>query len=351
MKPDLTSFEPFEFERYAPGDDDISFDIHFCGMCHTDVHFVQNALGLPPDVFYPMVPGHELAGVVTGIGKNVKSFKIGDKIGVGCMVDSCLECSSCGEGYEQYCATGSTFTYGGMTTYGRSGEKGKPTRGGYSNKMVVHEKFAIKIPDSCTDLAKAAPLLCAGITMYEPLYEHNCLKGGKTVGIVGLGGLGGMGIKLAAKMGCKVIAFSTSPSKEVQAKEAGAETFVLTSDPKQLEAVKGTCDVILDTVSAGHELVPYLDALKTHGKHVLLGLADKPYEVPATAVLFGHKSVTASLIGGIKRTQEMMDFCCAKDVFPTVDIIKQEQIMGALKKLDEKNDQIKRFVVDCSTLG
>lgn len=347
MKNDLDSFEPYEFERYAPGDNDVVFDMKYNGICHTDVQLVKNDLGFSQ---YPLVPGHELVGVVTQVGANVKGFQVGDHVGVGCMVDSCLECTFCKRGDEQYCKTGSTFTYGGMSTYGRAGPNGVLTKGGYSDKMVVHEHFAVKIPKDAP-LERVAPLLCAGITMYDPLKHWNC-KPGMRVGIMGLGGLGTMGVKFAAAMGATVTALSTSPNKKEEALKAGASYFVLTTDKDAMDAAAGSLDLILDTVSADHEIMPCVDGLLvTDGTFVAIGLCPAPMKLMTPPLLFGRKSVAGSLMGGMQMTQEMMDFACAKDIFPDVEVIGKDRIAGALKALDKKNDHMLRYVIDCSTFA
>lgn len=346
MSASLDSFKPNTVERYAAGDNDVVFDIKFCGICHTDVHFTKNDLGFSA---YPMTPGHELAGVVTAVGKNVTKLAVGDKVGVGCMVDACQTCANCNKFEEQYCATGSVFTYGGMTKYGRAGPDGKPTHGGYSDKMVVNERYAIKIPANA-ELDKTAPLLCAGITMYDPLVRWGCADGSKKVGIAGIGGLGMMGIKIAAAMGCEVTAISTTASKEAMAKEMGAKNFVVISDAAAAKAAEGTLDIILDTISANHEIMPYASLLASDGQHTLIGLTTQPFSVPGAPFLFSQKSIRGSLIGGTQKTQEMIDFCCSKGVYPAIKVIDAKEISDTLKKLDEKNDSIVRYVIDCSTI-
>ncbi|CAE8600486.1 unnamed protein product [Polarella glacialis] len=273
---------PISFTRHTPGDEDISFDIKFCGMCHTDVHFVNNDL---ENAVYPLCPGHELIGTVTAVGSKVSNFKLGDNIGVGCLVDACLECGSCGEGYEQYCEKGMTMTYGYPKKHGRCGpDDGCMTMGGYSNKCVVHEKFGVKVPAGA-DLPRIAPLLCAGVTVFEPLVANGCKEGGKKIGIVGLGGLGMMGIKLAAAMGNAVTAISTSSSKEAAAKACGATSFVVSSDAEAMKAATGSLDLILDTVAAQHEIGPLLDMLNAKGKLVLQGLLTKPVDLNTPPLL------------------------------------------------------------------
>eukprot|EP00227_Mantoniella_beaufortii_P015055 CAMPEP_0197592856 /NCGR_PEP_ID=MMETSP1326-20131121/16142_1 /TAXON_ID=1155430 /ORGANISM="Genus nov. species nov., Strain RCC2288" /LENGTH=360 /DNA_ID=CAMNT_0043158661 /DNA_START=48 /DNA_END=1130 /DNA_ORIENTATION=+ len=346
MTASLDSFEANTVERHACGDDDVVFDIKFCGICHTDVHFVKNDLGMSA---YPLTPGHELAGVVTAVGKNVSKLAVGDKVGVGCMVDACHACKNCNKFEEQYCATGSTFTYGGMSTYGRAGPNGKPTVGGYSDVMVVHERYAIKVPADAP-LDQVAPLLCAGITMYDPLVRFGCSLGGKKVGIAGIGGLGMMGIKIAAAMGCEVTAISTSANKEAMSMSMGAAKFLLTSDAAAMAAAAGSLDIVLDTVSANHELMPYANLLCGDGQMTLIGLTTEPFSVPGAPFLFSQKSLRGSLIGGTQRTQEMIDFCCSKGVYPDIKVIPATEVMDVLKKLEEKNDSIVRYVIDCATI-
>ncbi|CAE8643936.1 unnamed protein product [Polarella glacialis] len=337
---------PISFTSYTPGDEDISFDIKFCGMCHTDVHFVNNDL---ENAVYPLCPGHELIGTVTAVGSKVTNFKLGDNIGVGCLVDACLECGPCGEGYEQYCEKGMTMTYGYPKKHGRSGpDDGCMTMGGYSNKCVVHKKFGVKVPAGA-DLPRIAPLLCAGVTVFEPLVANGCKEGGKKIGIVGLGGLGMMGIKLAAAMGNAVTAISTSSSKEAAAKACGATSFVVSSDAEAMKAATGSLDLILDTVAAQHEIGPLLDMLNAKGKLVLQGLLTKPVDLNTPQLLFSRKCVTASLIGGMPRTQEMMDICMEKKVFADVEVVSKEKITECLLAMQKSLGVVKRFVIDCST--
>lgn len=334
-----------EVERYDPGDDDVAFDIAYNGICHTDVHFVENDLGFSQ---YPLTPGHELIGVVTSVGKNVSKFAVGDHVGVGCMVDSCQTCKWCKADEEQYCATGSTFTYGGVTSYGRAGPNGNPTIGGYSTKMVVNEKFAVKVPKEAP-LAAAAPLLCAGITMYDPLKAFGC-KAGMRVGIIGIGGLGQMGVKIAAAMGAHVIAISRSPGKKAEAMAIGANDFLVSTDANAMKAAAGSIDLLLDTISVCHDSETYSDLLATKGTMVMIGLQTTPVATACTKFLFKRISVTGSLIGGMKSTQEMMDFCVAHKIYPDIEVISKDQVCESLHKLKEGNDRIVRYVIDCSTI-
>jgi alcohol dehydrogenase (NADP+) len=341
----LDDFKHIDAERHDVGDDDVAFDISFCGLCHTDIHFVENDLG---NTMYPLTPGHELIGTVTSVGSNVTKFSPGDKIGVGCMVDSCKSCKFCAQDEEQYCATGSTFTYGGVTQYGRAGPNGKPTIGGYSNKMVVNENFAIKVPAEAP-LDKSAPLLCAGITMYDPLKAFDC-KPGMRVGIAGVGGLGQMGIKIAAAMGATVIAISRSPDKEADAKAIGAHEFLVSTDENAMKAAAGSMDLILDTISACHDAEMYSDLLATKGTLVMIGLQMAPVASSCAKFLFKRISITGSLIGGIKNTQEMMDFCVSNNIYPDIEVIKTDKISECMHKLKDGNDRIVRYVLDCSSI-
>lgn len=342
---DLDSFETVDAERHDVGDDDVGFDLHYCGICHTDLHFVQNDMH---STQYPLCPGHELAGVVTSVGKNVTKFKVGDKVGVGCMVDSCLSCKNCAIDEEQYCDNGMTMTYGSQTTHGRAGPNGKQTMGGYSTKMVVNERFAIKLPDSAP-LDKTAPLLCAGITLYDPIKAFG-VKPGMRVGIAGIGGLGMMGIKIAAALGADVTAISRCHAKEELAKSFGAKHYVAMSDEASVAAAAASLDLILDTVSACHDSDPYAKMLDKRGTLCMLGLQLTPVAVNATEFVFTRKQVTGSLIGGIARTQEMIDFCCSRDIYPDIEVIDVTKVTTALKALVNGNDASVRYVIDCKTI-
>jgi uncharacterized zinc-type alcohol dehydrogenase-like protein len=345
----LDSFETMDLERHDVGDDDVGFDLAYCGMCHTDVHFAQNDMGVSQ---YPLVLGHELIGVVNEVGKNAaaKGYAVGDKVAVGCLVDSCLSCAFCDKGEEMYCAKGMVGTYGSTTQHGRAGPNGKQTMGGYSTKMVVNERFLIRVPEGAHDkLDKAAPLLCAGITMYDPLMEFG-VKPGMKVGIAGLGGLGQMGVKLAHKMGAEVTAISTTSSKEARAKEMGADHFLLSTDAAAMQAAAGTLDLILDTVSACHDSDPYAALLATKGTLVCIGLQTSNVSVGCHRMLFKRINVTGSLIGGIQRTQEMIDFCVKNDIYPEVQVINASEIPEKLQLLNTKNDTIVRYVIDCKTI-
>lgn len=330
---------PFTIERREPGPHDVLIEIIYSGICHSDIHQARNEWGSGQ---YPMVPGHEIAGRVVRAGKKVKRFKIGDHAGVGCFVDSCRKCKSCKEGFEQFCEKGVSWTYNGMLQDGKT-----RTHGGYSSQITVDEKYVLKIPSSIP-LAHAAPLLCAGITTYSPLRCAKVSRGQK-VGIVALGGLGHMGVKLAAAMGADVTVFSTSKNKEADAKKFGAKSFVVTTDPKNLEPLAGKFDFILDTASAPHDLNIYLNLLKRDGLMTLVGAPDKPAEVHAFSLILKRRKLGGSLIGGIKQTQEMLDFCARKKVRPEIEIIPIQKVNEAFDRT-VKNDVRYRFVLDMKTL-
>jgi len=283
-------------------------------------------------------------GVVTAVGGKVTKFKPGDMCAVGCMVDSCLECSACKGGDEQYCATGSTFTYCGVGTYGRC-PTGEPTKGGYANKMVTNEHFVLNLPKGFK-MAEGAPLLCAGITMYDPLVHFGAGKGGKRVGIMGAGGLGMMGIKIAVAMGNEVTVISSSASKEATAKQMGAKHFILSSDADAMAKGAKSLDLILNTVSAVHEIGGVLPMLAVDGRLVMMGVVTSPYTMPMLPLVFNRAGVVGSLIGGIKRTQECVNFCAEKNVYPDVEVIPCKDVTEKLKLLSTKNDQLKRYVID-----
>ena len=342
---DLKSFATIDAVRHDVGDDDVGFDLSYCGICHTDLHFINNDLGATT---YPLVPGHELAGVVNEVGKNVTKFKVGDKVGVGCMVDSCLNCKSCLADEEQYCDNGMTMTYGSRTAHGRAGPNGRQTIGGYSTKMVVNERFAVKIPDNAP-LDKTAPLLCAGITLYDPMKAFG-VKPCTRVGVAGVGGLGMMGIKIASALGAEVTAISRSNAKEAKAKSFGAKHFVAMNSEASVAAAADSLDLILDTVSACHDSQPYAKMLDKRGTLCMLGLQVTPVAVNATQFVFMRKSVTGSLIGGMKNTQEMIDFCCSRDIYPEIKVIDVAKAPDALQALADGNCSGVRYVIDCKTI-
>ena len=327
---------PYSFERRDPRPEDVVIEISHCGICHSDIHTVRGEWGAAD---YPCVPGHEIVGKVTQVGKRVKRFKVGDFAGVGCLVDSCGKCPACKANEEQFCPQ-SVFTYD------KKGFDGVVTKGGYSTVIVVKEKFVLKIAKGLP-MDRVAPLLCAGITTYSPLKRYGTKKG-KKVGVVGLGGLGHMAVKIAAAMGAEVTVFSTSPNKEADSKKLGAKKFILTKDPKNFEAAAGTLDLIVDTVSAPHDFSAYLGTLKTGGIHVLVGAAPEPSQVQAFSLIFGRKHLAGSLIGGLKETQEMLDFCAKKKVFADVELIPASKINEAYDRTVKS--QVKyRFVIDAKT--
>jgi alcohol dehydrogenase (NADP+) len=335
-----TPLAPHSFERRDPRPDDVVIDILYCGVCHSDIHQARNEWG---GSNYPMVPGHEIIGRVASVGSKVTAFKPGEMVGVGCMVDSCQHCDACGQGLEQYCKEGATFTYNSKDRH-----DGLPTYGGYSDRIVVSDKFVLRIPDG-VDPKTAAPLLCAGITTWSPLRHWKIGKGQK-VAVVGLGGLGHMGLKFAKAMGADVTLFTRSPGKEEEARRLGADHVVLSTDPKQMAAVASSFDFILDTVPHQHDLNPYLATLKLDGVHVLVGLVE-PIEPPthAGALIFGRRSVAGSLIGGIPETQEMLDFCAKHGIGSDVEMIHIQDINEAYARM-LKSDVRYRFVIDLASL-
>lgn len=330
---------PWNFERRPLSPHDVLIEIQYCGVCHTDIHFLRNDLGMS---VYPLIPGHEIVGTVTAVGSHVKKYKEGDIVGVGCLVESCRVCDNCNEGYQQYCTNGAVYTYNGIEK-----ETGNNTYGGYSNQIVVNEDFVLRVSKNLP-LEKVAPLLCAGITTYSPLKRWK-IKEGQKVGIVGLGGLGHMAVKFAAAFGAEVTMLSTSPSKEADAKKLGAHKFILTSDKEAIEKLAGYFDFILDTVSAPHDLNIYVGMLKTFGSHVCLGIAPEPATVSMLQLVFGGRSIAGSLIGGIAETQEMLDYCAEHNITSDIELIDIAKINEAYERM-EKSDVKYRFVIDMATL-
>jgi uncharacterized zinc-type alcohol dehydrogenase-like protein len=325
--------------RREVGPNDVAFDIHFAGICHSDIHTVRAEWG---EVDYPLVPGHEIAGIVTEVGSAVTKFTVGDRVGVGCFVDSCRECEHCRAGEEQYCdSPGMIGTYNGV------GRDGKPTQGGYSGAIVVDENYVLTIPDALP-LDKAAPLLCAGITTYSPL-RHWGAGPGTRVAVIGLGGLGHVGVKLAVAMGAHVTVLSQSLKKMEDGLRLGASEYHATSDPDTFEKLAGSFDLILNTVSANLDLAAYLGLLKLDGTLVELGMPEHPMEVPAGALVFGRRSIAGSLIGGIAETQEMLDFCAEHDVTPEIEVIEPDHINDAYERV-LASDVRYRFVIDTRSL-
>lgn len=332
-----TDLAPWDFERREVGAHDVQIEIKFCGVCHSDLHQINNDWF--PGLF-PMVPGHEIVGRITKVGDHVKNFEVGELAGVGCLVDSCQVCENCQNDLEQYCLDGNTQTYNNLD------RQGVPTYGGYSNTIVVREEFVLHISEKL-DLAATAPLLCAGITTYSPLRHWKVGKGHK-LAVVGLGGLGHMGVKFGVAFGAEVTVLSTSASKEEAAKELGAHHFVVTKDAAQVEAVKGTFDFILDTVSADHDFNMYMSLLRTDGTLIGVGVPNQ-YAVHPFSLIGGRKSIAGSGIGGIKETQEMLDFCAEHNIVSDIELIDIKDITAAYERM-EKGDVRYRFVIDIATL-
>ncbi len=335
---------PYSFDRRDPGPDDVAIAIKFAGICHSDVHIVHNDLG---NTRYPIVPGHEIAGVVTAVGANVTRFKEGDRVGVGCMVDSCRTCVSCREGEEQYCVPGMTQTYGSPDPKGAEVGQ-KITQGGYSTAIVVDQNYVLRIPDSLP-LDAAAPLLCAGITTYSPL-KHWKVGPGSKVAVIGLGGLGHMAVKQAAAMGAEVTVLSTSDRKKADAERMGAKHFLINSDTAAMAAAAEKFDLIINTVSATHEIAGHLQLLARDGTMVMLGLSTEGMPVFALPLLWRRRSVAGSLIGGIRETQEMLDFCATHSLACDIEVIAPDQINEAYDRL-LKSDVRYRFVIDMEKMA
>jgi len=334
-----SKLQPFGFERREPGPNDLLIEILYCGICHSDIHQARDEWG---NAAYPMVPGHEVTGRVTRAGSKVTRFKVGDVVGVGCFVDSCRTCASCKEGEEQFCEKHLVFSYNCTEMDGVT-----PTFGGYSNQMVVDENYVVRIP-STLPLAGAAPLLCAGITTYSPLRTFG-VRPGDRVGVVGLGGLGHMGVKIAAAMGAEVTVFSTSPEKQPDAKRLGATGFVVSKDVKAMRAVASSFHLILDTVAAPHDLNPYLAALRRDGTMVIVGVSVEPAPIATFPLIMGRRRIAGSIIGGIRETQEMLDFCGQHNIPADVEVIPIQDVEKAYDRT-VKGDVRYRFVIDMKTL-
>ena len=333
-----TPLGAYALQRREPGPDDIVIDIHYCGICHTDLHFVKNDLGMSR---YPLVPGHEITGVVESVGSGVQRFRTGDRVGVGCLVNSCRECASCAEGEEQYCA-------GMIMTYGSDDRDGTMTQGGYSTRIVVNQDFVLRIPDALP-LDRAAPLLCAGITTYSPLHVWKAGPGTR-VAVVGLGGLGHMAVKIASAMGAEVTVLSTSDRKRDDAMRLGAKSFLLSRDAEAMTAAAGSFDLILNTVSAAHEVNAHLALLAKDGTMVMLGVVPEPMPVASLPLIFGRRRLAGSLIGGIAETQEMLDFCGEHGIAADIETIPADQINAAFERM-QKSDVRYRFVIDVKTMA
>jgi uncharacterized zinc-type alcohol dehydrogenase-like protein len=328
----------FEYESRDIGPDDVSIDISYCGICHSDIHMVDNDWGRS---IYPIVPGHEIVGRVGAVGKNVTRYNIGDLVGVGCMVGSCGSCESCGDDLEQFCSSGMTMTYSSEDPRMPSGV----TYGGYAKNIIVEQKFVLKVSNTL-DEAAVAPLLCAGITTYSPLKHWKVSKGQK-IGVIGLGGLGHMGVKFAKAMGAHVVMITTSESKGRDAVLLGADEVLLSSDDNEMQSHIGSFDFLLNTIPVKHDFTIYLSLLKNEKTMVMLGAA--PMELHTMGLLFGRKKVAGSLIGGIKETQEMLDFCAEKNILPNVEVVKMNQVNEAYTRVI--NSDVKyRFVLDLSSI-
>ncbi len=330
---------PFELERREPGSKDVQIEVLFSGICHSDIHQARGEWGSSK---YPMVPGHEIIGRVLSVGAEVRKFKVGDIAGVGCMVDSCRTCTPCAQDHEQFCQRSPAFTYNSTEM-----DRTTPTYGGYARHIVVTEHFVLKVPPGLP-LEGAAPLLCAGITTYSPLRQWNCKKGDR-VGVVGLGGLGHMAVKLANAMGAEVTILSTSKAKEADALKLGARTFALTTDRSVLKGLAGQFDLLIDTVSAPHDLNLYLSLLKPFGAMTMVGASPQPLHFQPFSLISNNRRLAGSNIGGIKETQEMLDFCAQHQLMADVEVIAAEQINEAYERM-LKNDVRYRFVIDASTI-
>ncbi|NP_001130781.1 cinnamyl alcohol dehydrogenase 1 [Zea mays] len=326
---------PIRISRRDTGDDDVAIQILYCGICHSDLHTIKNEW---KNANYPVVPGHEIAGLITEVGKNVKRFNVGDKVGVGCMVNTCQSCESCEGGHENYCSKI-------IFTYNSHDRDGTVTYGGYSDMVVVNERFVIRFPDGMP-LDRGAPLLCAGITVYNPMKHHGLNEAGKHIGVVGLGGLGHVAVKFAKAFGMRVTVISTSPGKREEAMETlGADAFVVSGDANQMKAAKGTMDGIMNTASASMSMYAYLALLKPQGKMILLGLPEKPLQISAFSLVTGGKTLAGSCMGSIRDTQEMMDFAAKHGLAADIELIGTEEVNEAMERL-AKGEVRYRFVID-----
>lgn len=334
-----TPLAPFSFQRRDLGTHDVQIEILYCGVCHSDLHTVRSEWG---GTTYPCVPGHEIIGRVVKVGEHVEGFKEGDTAGVGCMVDSCRTCENCKDDLEQFCEKGTIFTYNSPDK-----QSGGTTFGGYSESIVVDEAFVLRVPKNL-DLAATAPLLCAGITTYSPLRHHNVSKGQK-VGVVGLGGLGHMGVKLAKGFGAHVVVFTTSSNKVEDALRLGADEVVNSKNADEMKKHLNSFHFILDTVSAQHDINAYLLLLKRDGNLTQVGVPPEPLPLQVGSLIFGRRSLSGSLIGGIKETQEMLDFCGTHNITADIELIPIQNINEAYDRL-EKSDVKYRFVIDMASL-
>jgi alcohol dehydrogenase (NADP+) len=329
----------YEFERREPRDHDVVIDIQYCGICHSDIHQVSDEWG---GSTFPMVPGHEIAGVVSQVATNVNHYKVGERVGVGCFVDSCRKCSPCRDGLEQYCIEGCTLTYNGFERDGMT-----PTQGGYSNKIVVNDDYVLKIPNGLP-LPRAAPLMCAGVTLYSPLRHWNAGPG-KKVGIIGLGGLGHMGVKIAHALGAEVTVLSHSLHKQEDGRRMGADHFLATSDPMTFEKLKGSFDMIINTVSVELDMNSYLNLLRLDGTMVIVGLPEKELSFGASSLTNARRRLAGSVIGGIQETQEMLEFCDKHKIYCDIELTPIQRVNEAYQRV--VNSDVKyRFVIDMKSL-
>jgi uncharacterized zinc-type alcohol dehydrogenase-like protein len=330
---------PFSFERRDPEADDVLIDIKFCGICHSDIHQARDGWG---GSIFPMVPGHEIVGVVSQVGNKVAKFKPGDRVGVGCFVDSCRECAYCRQGVEQFCVQGCTPTYNGRERDGKT-----PTMGGYSDKVVVNENYVLRIPDSLP-LDAAAPLLCAGITLYSPLMHWHAGPG-KKVAIVGLGGLGHMGVKIAHALGAEVSVISQSLRKQDEARRMGADHYHASSDPKTFAELRSHFDLLINTVSAPLDWNAYLSLIKVDGAMVIVGVPETQVPVSAFSIILNRRSLAGSMIGGIRETQEMLEFCAKHKIASDIELTSIQKVNEAYERV-LSSDVRYRFVIDMATL-
>ncbi|KRG63347.1 hydroxyacid dehydrogenase [Stenotrophomonas humi] len=337
---DTTSpLAPYAFERRELRGNDVAMEILYCGVCHSDLHTARNDWGWS---YYPIVPGHEIVGRVIEVGPDVTRYRLGDHVAVGCMVDSCMECDQCHKGEEQLCREGNTGTYAGADRI-----TGEHTHGGYSKHLVVREEFCLRMPEGL-DLARAAPLLCAGITTWSPLRTWNVGPGSR-VGVIGLGGLGHMAVKLAVGLGAEVTVLSRSPDKQADALALGADRLLVSSDEAAMKQARSAFDLIIDTVPVKHALGPYLPLLDVDGTLVIVGQVGPMDEINSVPLLLGRRRVAGSPIGGIRETQEMLDFCAEKNILPDCEMIRMEEINHAYERM-EKSDVRYRFVIDMASL-
>ena len=334
-----SAVRPLTIERRALRPEDVAIKISHCGICHTDLHFAHNDFGMS---LYPMVPGHEFAGTVIAVGSAVTRYKVGDRVGVGCLIDSCRSCEFCKSGHEQFCIEMPTFTYSAPDR-----QSGEPTQGGYSDSIVVREEFVCRIPDSI-DLEHAAPLLCAGITTYSPLKRWG-LKPNDRIAVVGLGGLGHMTVKMAKAMGADVTVLTTSPEKADAARSLGAEDVIISTDGQAMQSLAGRFNIVVDTIPVSHEIQTYIDLLRPGGTLVVLGALAPLPGINGFNLIFGNRAVAGSIIGGLPETQEMLDFCAAHAIVPDIEIIAPEKINDAFETL-ARGDVPHRFVLDMSAI-